>query len=151
MKLRNIPTRLITGGYILHSGMDKCNAGPEMAAGIHGFASGAYPQVANMPATQFLRSLSVGELAVGAALLSPFVSPLTAGAALTGFSAGLVGLYFRTPGMRRPDSIWPSEAGQGLSKDVFMLGIGVGLILDGLTDNAKSAAKAVKTAVTPSS
>ena len=150
MKLRNIPTRLATGAYILHSGMDKWNAGPEMAAGLHGFASGAYPQLRDVPATQFLRTLSVGELAVGAALLTPFVSPLTAGAALTGFSGGLIGLYLRTPGMRRPGSIWPTEAGQGLSKDVFMLGIGVGLIVDGLTDNAKSAAKAVKTAVTPS-
>lgn len=150
MKLRNIPTRLATGAYVLHSGMDKWNAGPEVAAGIHGFAAGAYPQVRDMPATTFLRTLSVGELAVGAALLSPFVSPLTAGAALTGFSAGLVGLYLRTPGMRRPGSVWPTEAGQGLSKDVFLLGVGLGLVLDGLTDNAKTAAKAVKSAVTPS-
>jgi uncharacterized membrane protein YphA (DoxX/SURF4 family) len=150
MKLRNIPTRLATGAYVLHSGMDKWNAGPEVAAGFHGFASGAYPQVRNMPATQFLRTVSVGEVAVGAALLSPFVSPLAAGAALTGYAAGLVGLYARTPGMRRPGSVWPTEAGQGLAKDVFMVGVGLGLVLDGLTDNAKSAAKAVKSAVTPS-
>ena len=150
MKLRNIPTRLVTGGYILHSGMDKWNAGPEMAAGMHGFATGAYPQLKDVPATQFLRTLSVSEMAVGAALLSPFVSPLVAGAALTGFSAGLLGLYFRTPGMRRPNSIWPTEAGQGISKDVWMLGIGHSLVLDGMTDNAKSAAKAVTRAVTPS-
>jgi len=150
MKFRNIPTRLATGAYVLHSGMDKWNAGPEVAAGFHGFASGAYPQLRDMPATQLLRTVSVAEVAVGAALLSPFVSPLTAGAALAGYSAGLVGLYVRTPGMRRAGSVWPTEAGQGLAKDVFMLGVGLGLVLDGLTDNARGAAKAVKSAVTPS-
>lgn len=150
MKLRNIPTRLVTGAFIMNSGLEKWNAGPEMAAGLQGMASGAYPQLGQLPATQFLKSLSVGEIAVGAALLSPFVSPLVAGAALTGFSAGLVGLYARTPGMRKPGSIFPSQEGIGLSKDVWMLGIGVGLVLDGLADNAAKAAKAVKTAVIPS-
>ena len=42
--------------------------------------------------------------------------------------AGLVGMYARTPALRRPGSIWPSQAGTGVSKDVWMLGIGLGLI-----------------------
>lgn len=30
--------------------------------------------------------------------------------------------------LRKPGSIWPSQAGTGVSKDVWMLGIGLGLL-----------------------
>jgi hypothetical protein len=33
-----------------------------------------------------------------------------------------------------PGSIWPSQAGTGISKDVWMLGIGLGLTVGGLAD-----------------
>jgi hypothetical protein len=36
----------------------------------------------------------------------------------------------KTPGMRREGSIWPTEQGIGLAKDVWMLGIGLSLVLD---------------------
>ena len=51
-----------------------------------------------------------------------------AGAALTGFAGGLLGLYWRTPGLRKPGSVWPTQQGLGVSKDVWMLGIGAGLL-----------------------
>ena len=35
--------------------------------------------------------------------------------------------------MRKPGSIWPSQTGIAVSKDVSMLGIGLGLVADGLT------------------
>ena len=57
-----------------------------------------------------------------------------AGAGLTAFSAGLLGLYARTPGMTREDGIRPSQQGTALAKDVWMLGIGIGLVADALTD-----------------
>ena len=57
-----------------------------------------------------------------------------AGAALTGFSGALLALYARTPALRKPGSIWPSQAGTAVSKDVWMLGIGLGLIGSGLSD-----------------
>ncbi|WP_207556036.1 hypothetical protein [Intrasporangium flavum] len=51
-----------------------------------------------------------------------------AGAALTAFSGGLVGLYLRTPGMRQEGSIWPTPDGMAVSKDTWMLGIGASLL-----------------------
>jgi hypothetical protein len=76
--------------------------------------------------------LSAGELAVGAALLTPFVPPALAGAALTGFSGALVAMYLRTDDLHRPGSIWPTAKGIGVSKDVWMLGIGLSLLADGV-------------------
>lgn len=133
MKLRNVPTRLAAGAFILHSGMEKRDAGAEEAAGAHGMAAGALPAVRDMDPQTFMKNLSLGEMAVGGALLAPFVPRAVAGAALTGFSAGLVALYARTPGMRRPGSVWPTPEGIGLSKDIWLLGIGLGLLVDGLT------------------
>lgn len=130
MKLRNLPTRLATGGFILHSGLEKWRGGEPQAQGIHGMAAGAYPIVKSLKPTEFLRALSVGEIAVGTALLAPMVSTAAAGAALTGFSGALVGLYLRTPALHQPNSIWPTPDGIGVSKDVWMLGIGLGLIAE---------------------
>ena len=70
-----------------------------------------------------------------AKILAFLVGATLAGLALTGFSAGLLGLYVRTPGMRR-GTFDPRATQQGLpiSKDVWMLGAGLGLVADGLTD-----------------
>ncbi|HUY63022.1 MAG TPA: hypothetical protein VMV14_00735 [Acidimicrobiales bacterium] len=97
-------------------------------------AADAYPQFQSMSPSAFLRVLAAGEIATGALLVTPFVSPIMAGLALTGFSAGLVGLYAQTPGLRRPGSIWPSQQGIGISKDIWMLGVGIGLLIDGIAD-----------------
>ncbi len=40
-------------------------------------------------------------------------------------------MYLRTPALHKPGSIWPTSAGAGVSKDIWMLGIGVGLLADG--------------------
>jgi uncharacterized membrane protein YphA (DoxX/SURF4 family) len=132
VKLRNVPLRIATGGYILHTGWEKWHADDERAAGVHAAASGAFPVFSSMKSTDFLRLLAAGELAVGAALLTPFVPPALAGAALTGFSGALVALYLRTEAMHRPGSIWPTAQGTAVSKDVWMLGIGLSLVADGL-------------------
>ena len=73
--------------------------------------------------------MSTGEIALGAALLIPFVPSALVGAALVGFSAGLVQLYLNTPGMRQADSIRPTPEGLGLAKDVWLLGAGMTLML----------------------
>ncbi|WP_241248934.1 hypothetical protein [Rhodococcus sp. X156] len=130
MKLRNLPTRLATGGFILHSGLEKWNLPPEGAAGYHGMAVGAFPFLGKVEAPTFVRALACAEVAVGGLLLAPFVPAAVAGAALTGFSAGLVTMYLRTPALRQEDSIWPSQDGIAVAKDVWMLGIGLGLLLD---------------------
>ncbi|MDN5797231.1 MAG: hypothetical protein L0H79_15955 [Intrasporangium sp.] len=134
MKLRTIPLRLATGAYILHTGLSKRTATEETAVGLHGMAAGAYPLVKDVPPQQFVKALSVGEMAVGAALLAPFVPRGLAGLLLAGFGGGLVGMYARTPALRQPNSIWPSQQGTAISKDSWLLAIGLSLLLDAVTD-----------------
>jgi hypothetical protein len=67
------------------------------------------------------------------------VPPAVAGAALTGFSGALVTMYLRTDGLHKPGSVWPTAQGVGVSKDVWMLGIGLGLLADGLLGRRKGA------------
>jgi len=67
---------------------------------------------------------------VGTVLLLPFVPARVAGLALTAFSGGLVTMYLRTPAMHEPGSVWPTPQGMPVSKDVWMLGIGLSLIAD---------------------
>jgi len=129
-----MPTRLTTGAYVLHAGIEKWHRDEQRARAVHAMAADAYPQFQSMSPSAFLRVLAAGEIATGALLVTPFVSPIMAGLALTGFSAGLVGLYAQTPGLRRPGSIWPSQQGIGISKDIWMLGVGIGLLIDGIAD-----------------
>ncbi len=131
MKISHLPPRAVTGAFIAHSGYDKWRGNEEIATRTHGFAAGAYPFLTRIPPKTFLRLLAAGEIGLGAALLAPFIPDRLAGVALTGFSAALLGLYARTPGMRKPGSVWPSPQGIGLSKDVWMLGIGLDLAVDG--------------------
>jgi hypothetical protein len=96
-------------------------------------ASNAYPVLKQVDPPMFLRGLAAAEIGLGAALVLPTVPALLAGAGLTAFSAGLLGLYVRTPGMREEGSLRPSQQGIPLAKDVWLLGIGVGLVVDALT------------------
>jgi hypothetical protein len=90
---RHVPTRLATGAYVLHAGMEKWHANPDQAARMHAMAAAA-------------------------------------------FSATLTAMYLRTPSLHKPRSVWPTPAGIGLSKDVWMLGIGLSLLVDRVADNA---------------
>jgi hypothetical protein len=125
---RDLPGRLATGAFILHAGLDKWNGPIEQAEAVHGMAANAFPFLKSIPPDRFLRLLAASEVATGALLLSPFVSAGVAGTALTGFSGSLLAMYARTPAMRKPGSIWPTQAGTAVSKDVWMLGIGLGLL-----------------------
>jgi hypothetical protein len=145
MKLSHIPPRLATGAFIVNSGFTKLSADDDTAKGIHGMASGAYPVVSNIEPRDFVKGLAFGEIAVGSALLAPFVPAWLAGAALTGFSGSLVGLYLKTPGMTKEDSVRPTSQGTPLAKDVWMLGTGLGLLIDGLSPS-KSKRRAVRRA-----
>jgi uncharacterized membrane protein YphA (DoxX/SURF4 family) len=128
--VRSAPLRLATGAYILHSGLAKAGGPPEQAQGVHGMASGAYPFLSGLPATQVLRLLSTGEILLGSMLLAPIVSNRVAGFGLTAFSGGLVTMYLRTPALHQPGSVWPTPQGIAVSKDVWMLGAGISLALD---------------------
>jgi DoxX len=132
-RLRDLPGRVAAGGYILHAGLEKWKGDEARAKALHTMASNAFPVLKDIPPEKFLRMLAAGEIAVGAALLVPVIPTALAGAALTGFSGSLLALYARTPALRKPGSIWPSQAGTAVSKDVWMLGIGLGLTIDGLS------------------
>ena len=137
VKVADLAPRLATGAFILNSGLSKRNVGPEHAAGLHGMASGAYPFLGKMEPEQFAKLLSAGEIALGTALLVPVVPTALAGAALAAFAGGLVGLYLRTPGMRKEGSLAPTQQGTVLAKDVWMLGIGLGFVADALANRRK--------------
>jgi hypothetical protein len=133
-----IAPRISAGAFILNSGLGKRGVQGEAAAGMHGFAAGTYPFLKSVPPDQFVKALSTGEILIGAALLTPFVPTAVAGAALTGFSAGLLGLYLRTPAMRRgANDLRPSPDGLALSKDVWLLGSGLTMLADGLGSRKK--------------
>jgi len=129
LKARDLPGRIATGAYILHAGLEKWHADQARAKGLHKAATGAFPFLERIPPERFVRLLAASEIAVGTALLAPVVPSALAGAALTGFSGSLVTMYLRTPALHKPGSVWPTQAGTGVSKDVWMLGIGLGLML----------------------
>lgn len=93
VKARDLPGRVTTGAYILHSGLDKWRADGTRATALHGMAARAFPMLNRIPPARFLRLLAASEIAIGTALLAPVVPNALAGAALTGFSGSLVTMY----------------------------------------------------------
>ena len=135
VKARHLPQRMATGAFILNSGVNKLSADEETAAQLHGFASGTYPFLAKMKPADFARLLGIAEVTLGATLLLPFVPSIVAGAGLAAFSGGLLGMYVKTPGMRKEGTPFPTQQGTALAKDVWMMGIGLGLVIDDLTSS----------------
>ena len=135
-KIRRAPLRVVTGAYILNSGLGKLKIDEDAAKGIHGMASGTYGFLGKVDPKLFAKGLGAGEIALGAVVLAPFVSPVVAGAGVAGFSGALLNLYWNTPGMHPPGDPRPTQQGIGVSKDVWMFGIGLGLIADGLLEPA---------------
>jgi uncharacterized membrane protein YphA (DoxX/SURF4 family) len=134
VRARDLPGRITTGGYILHAGLEKWHGDQSRAEALHRTAANAFPMLKDIPPARFLRLLAASEIAIGTALIVPVVPGLLAGVVLTGFSGALLAMYGRTPALRRPGSIWPSQAGTAVSKDVWMLGIGLGLMTGALDD-----------------
>jgi hypothetical protein len=130
--LRQLPLRLTAGAFMLSSGFGKAGADKSAAEQLHGFASSVYPVLGGVEPGVFAKTLSAAEIATGVALLAPFVPAAVAGTGLTAFSAALIGLYLKTPGMRKQGSLQPTEQGIALAKDVWLLGIGLSLTFDGL-------------------
>ena len=135
MKWRHVPQRVAAGAFILNSGIGKWSADEETAKQLHGFATGTYPFLAKLKPEDFVKLLAGTEIALGTALLLPFVPSVVAGAGLTAFSGGLLGLYVPTPGMRKDGTPLPTQQGVPLAKDIWMAGIGLGLVIDELTDS----------------
>jgi hypothetical protein len=134
MRARHVPTRVAAGTFILNSGVEKLSADEVTAAHLHETATRAYPFLGRLKPKQFATLLAASEVGLGAALLVPLVPAALAGTGLTAFSGALLGLYLTTPGMRKEGSIFPTQQGIPLFKDSWMLGMGLTLIIDGITD-----------------
>ena len=106
-KAAHLPGRIAAGVFILTSGIGKLSADEETAKGVHGFAAGTYPFLSKVDPKTFVRALAISEIALGTALVIPVVPAALAGAGLTAFSGGLLGLYFGTPGMHKDGSLAP--------------------------------------------
>jgi hypothetical protein len=138
MRLSHIPLRLATGAFILNSGLGKRDVDAAHAEGLHSSAKGAYPFLADLEPAQFADLLSKGEIALGAGLLTPFIPSGIVGAALMAFSGSLLGMYLRTPALRKEGSVLPSPQGVAIAKDVWMFGIGLALVIDSLTGGRRT-------------
>jgi len=137
-KLWHVPVRLATGAIILDQGLLKLGADEDTIKWLHGQASNAFPQFADMDPKDFVQLLSTSEIALGIALLGiGFVPSSVAGLGLGIFGGSLTRLYLKSPGTRREGSIAPSQQGVGLAKDSWMLAIGTALVLDALFGSGK--------------
>ena len=129
-EIRRAPLRLATGALIFNSGVDHLKAGEETVGQLHDMAAGTYPFLTKVDPKLFTKALAAGELAVGGLLLAPIVPLRLAGLALTGFAAGLIGLYAMTPGLRRERSVFPTQQGLVFAKDTWLAAIGISLLAD---------------------
>jgi hypothetical protein len=136
-KLRRAPGRVATGLFILNSGLSQLATDDQAAAGLHAMATAGYPVLKRTDPKLFTMLLAGAEISLGGALLLPVVPAGLAALGLAVFSGGLLGLYLRTPGTRRPGSLRPTDEGLALAKDLWMLGIAVGLLADVMTDREK--------------
>ncbi|WP_298253656.1 hypothetical protein [uncultured Arthrobacter sp.] len=127
----HIPLRLITGAFILNSGLGKRGLDEGTAGYLQAMAATAFPQAAQLEAGQFGKLLASSEIAVGSALLAPFVPSRLAGLGLLAFSAGMMTMYFRTPELTEKDGIRPTQDGIAVAKDSWMVAIALALVLDG--------------------
>lgn len=129
MRISNAILRGVPGAFLLQSGYGKLGMDAESAEGLKQFASTGVPQFADWDSQTFTKFIAGTELALGTALLTPFVSKRLVGAGLLAFSAGLLSMYFRNSDMTQEDGIRPSEQGLTLSKDAFLAAIGAALVL----------------------
>ncbi|WP_018297184.1 hypothetical protein [Corynebacterium lubricantis] len=128
LAVSSIALRAIPAAFILNSGLGKLQTPPEASAGMQQFAATGISAVNKLPADKFGKILGAAETALGAALLTPFVSNRLAGAGLTAFGAGLMTLYFGNEGNTEDDGIRPSSDGTTLAKDSWLVALGVGLM-----------------------
>ena len=126
--ISNAALRLVSGAFILNTGIGKLHLDPEHALGLQESAQRAIPQVSHLTAEQFGKYLSYSEIGLGAFVLTPLVPSRLAGMVLGAFSGGLLLTYLKTPGMTQPDSIRPTSAGTAMAKDFWLAGIAVALM-----------------------
>lgn len=129
MALSTAILRAVPGAFILNSGIGKLGMDAGTAAHMQGMAAQGVPPLGKLTPEQFAKFLSYGEIAVGAALLLPFVPTKVAGLGLAAFSGSMVSMYLRTPGMTEADGVRPSQDGTAVAKDSWLLAIAAALVL----------------------
>lgn len=135
MKLWRLPLRLAAGAFVLDQGLQKRGMDRATAAQLQDMASQAVPQAEELETSTFAALLPTAEIALGAALLAPFVPARLAGLGLLAFSGNLVRLYLETPGMTREGSVFPTQDGLTLAKDSWLAAIALALVLGGGSDD----------------
>lgn len=144
----HVPIRVATGAYILSSGLTKLKADEEAQEQMHSWTSSVYPVFKDMKAGDFTKLLGYGEIGLGAMLLLPTVPSAVAGGALAAFGTGLLGMYFKTPGMTQEDGIRPTSEGAATAKDVWLVGAGLTLAMQSFLSGTRHAARSVADGVT---
>ncbi|TDU20548.1 DoxX family membrane protein [Arthrobacter sp. JUb115] len=129
ISIANAALRLVSGAFILNSGINKLRIDEASAAGLQQMAANGVPQLAELEPAVFGKAVSIGEISLGSALLLPLIPSRLAGLGLGAFSGVLLASYLRTPGMTESDGIRPTADGTALAKDVWLAGIAVALIL----------------------
>jgi uncharacterized membrane protein YphA (DoxX/SURF4 family) len=137
MNLSHLPLRVTIGAFFLNSGLSKWTLEGQAAETVHGMAVGAIPALKRFSPGPFARLLAGTEIALGTALLLPFVPSALVGAGLFGFTGGLMRLYWATPGMHEPGDPRPTQQGTPIAKDVWLAGAGLTLILDDLVGRGR--------------
>ncbi len=122
--------RAIPGAFVLNSGFGKLEMDDQTIAYLRDEAAKGMPMFADMEPALFRRVLGYGEIAVGAAMLLPFVPSRLAGLALGVFSSGLLRIYFSDPAKTEEDGIRPSAEGISMAKDSWLAAIAIALILN---------------------
>ncbi len=72
MKLSTLALRTIPGAFILNAGIGKLKLDKDSAAGLQQMGATGVPAVKNLSPETFGKALAYGEIAVGAALLTPW-------------------------------------------------------------------------------
>lgn len=137
IKIHQLPPRLACGAFILNTGMSKRSLTVDKAEGLRDQAARVIPPLKKMDPKRFGKLLSGFEISLGTALLIPVVPTWLVSAGLIGFSGLLMGVYLKTPELTMDDGIRPAPAGMGIARDVFMLGSGVGMLVEELTAHGK--------------
>ena len=75
MRISNAILRGVSGAYLLQSGYGKLGMDAQAAEGLKQVAATGVPQFAEWDSKTFATFIAGSELAVGAALVTPFVQP----------------------------------------------------------------------------
>ncbi|MCQ9386105.1 hypothetical protein NQ038_00655 [Brevibacterium sp. 50QC2O2] len=129
--------RGLSGASILNAGIEKLSLDDGSAGFLKGMAAKGFPFLDQLDDKAFGKLLAAGEIAVGGALLAPFVPNRVAGAGLAIFSAGMLTMYFRTEDFTKDDGVRPAGDGVSVSHNAWLAAIAGALLVEGKSKSAR--------------